>query len=135
MTTKGIEAIASDIHIIKKHTCPSLSHQSTLTYEIGRTSNSDLLIRIIKNSGTGKFNSDWISVSTILDLIEKTESPFNSSILTCLYERKSLNSAGFLLSALQKEELVQPTEQGGYRRTDKSIKDFQRKSRSRRTKS
>ncbi len=57
------EIIDTDIHILKEATCPSLSGKSILTYHIGRTPESEILFRIDANSGTGKFNRQWIPLS------------------------------------------------------------------------
>jgi len=131
----GKEFVDTNINILKEAaTCPSLSGRSTLEYQIGCTPDSEVLFRINKNSGTGKFNSEWISTNAILQLIEEAGGPFYSSLLTRLYEKKSVNSAGFLLSILKQEGLVQALEDGGYERTKKDIKTLIKKP-SRRAKS
>ncbi len=88
------------IKTVKQSTCPSLSGRSKLNYTIGNTTDNELMIRIDKNSSTGKFNNEWIPADAILELIEKAEAPFHSSALKSLYEKKSLNSAGFLCACL-----------------------------------
>ena len=52
--TKGL----IEVCILQESTCPSLSERSTLTYQIGCNDNNDILFRIHKNSGSGKFNRE-----------------------------------------------------------------------------
>ena len=40
--------------VLKEASCPSLSNQSTITYEIGITPDGTVHIRLTGNSGTGK---------------------------------------------------------------------------------
>lgn len=115
------------INIIKKSTCPSLSGRSKLGYSIGSTPENEHLIRIDKNSGTGKLNSEWVPVDAILEQIEKSDKPFHSSVLKPLYEKKSANSVGFLCAALLHLGLIAAVDDGGYERTGKDIKKLIKK--------
>lgn len=127
------QIVDMQINIIKQGTCSSLSGRSKLKYSIGNTPDNELLTRIDSNSGTGKFNSEWISVRAILELIKKSDKPFHSSALKVLYEKKSLNSAGFLCAALLHLGLTAVAENSGYEPTGKDIKTLTKKPRSRRT--
>lgn len=115
------EIIDTDISIIKQAICPSLSGRSKLTYSIGKTRESNPLIRIEKNSGTGNFNRHWINLDSIQALIKTTDKPFSWSALSPLFKHQSVNTAGFIMAALVKEGLVIAVD-GGYERTDKDIK-------------
>ena len=130
----GKEIIDTDIRIQKEQTCPSLSGKSKLTYSIGCTPESDILIRINKNSGEGKFNGQWIGLDTILNLIDQAEKPFTWSVLVHTFKGQSVNTAGFIMAALKHEGLVQNLEGGGYERTRKDIKTLVKKPRSRKAK-
>lgn len=50
----------SPIRLVKTATCPSLSEKSTLTYNVGRSTEGDIQFRVYENSGTGFFSKEWI---------------------------------------------------------------------------
>lgn len=122
MTIKviGTEFVDTTIQILKEATCPSLSGRSTLTYQQGRTPEADILFRILKNSATGKFNSQWVSLTKIRPLLEATTEPFSWSVLFPLFSKQSVNSAGFLLAILVQEGLV-THEDGKYRMAPQDV--------------
>ena len=60
------------VRILKEATCPSLSNRSTITYQIGCNETNAILFRIHKNSGTGKFNREWVSAA---DMLAKPKQP------------------------------------------------------------
>lgn len=120
----GNELLEIEFQNVKEDTCPSLSGRSTIIYQVGQTSDKDILIRIVRNSGAGKFNNEWISADTISELIDNADGPFYSSLLIPLYEKKSVNSAGFLMAILKHEGLVKSLKEGGYGRSKKSIKSL-----------
>ena len=94
-----------EIRVLRKGTCPSLSGRSTLSYEFGHDGKS-ILFHIADNSGSGHFNSEWIPLNAILDLLHETKGPFSLSIFKSLYPGRSINSIGFLGAALKKEGLI-----------------------------
>jgi len=71
----------TEIRILKEATCLSLSERSTLTYQIGCNETNDILFRIHGNSGTGKFNREWVPSGDMLELIYETEKPFSWKVL------------------------------------------------------
>lgn len=118
MTLEVIDQEIKDtnIHILKKATCPSLSGRSKLNYSIG-AAEKEILIRIDKNSGAGKFNNAWHSLDTILDLICNTNELFNWSILAPIFKGQSVNTAGFIMAVLKKEGLIRHKDRS-YEKTD-----------------
>ena len=111
-----------EVRILKEATCPSLSERSTLTYQIGCNDNNDILFRIHKNSGTGKFNRKWVAAGDILEMIYEAKQPFSWKVLYPLVEGKSVNTACFLMAALKSEGLILPLDR---LYEQKSSADFQ----------
>ena len=97
-----------EVRILKEATCASLSERSTLTYQIGSNDNNDILFRIHKNSGSGKFNRDWFDSGDMLEMIYEAKKPFSWKVLYPLVEGKSVNTACFLMAALKGEGLILP---------------------------
>lgn len=112
----------TEIRIIQESTCPSLSERSTLTYQIGCNETNDILFRIHGNSGTGKFNREWVPSGDMLELIYESKKPFSWKVLHPLMEGKSVNTACFLMAVLKSEGLLQPLDR---LYEQKSSADFQ----------
>ena len=112
----------TEIRILKEATCSSLSERSTLTYQIGCNDNNDFLFRIHKNSGTGKFNREWVAAGDMLEMIYEAKKPFSWKVLYPLVEGKSVNTACFLMAALKSEGLILPLDR---LYEQKSSADFQ----------
>ena len=94
------------IRVIKTAICKSLSGKSDLTYHLGLDEESNLLLRVFANSGSGYFSQEWVPYSAIQSILAKL--PFITSFsLRALYVGKSTNSPGFLLASLLNEKLVQ----------------------------
>ena len=127
MTPKVIDTEITNTNIttIRQNSCPSLSGRSQLQFSIAKTSDAELLIRIDKNSGTGKFNQQWIKLSTIEELITKAESPFSWAILSPVFKHQSSNNCRFIGAILISEGIVTATD-GGYQRTDRRISTLSR---------
>lgn len=100
------------INILKVATCPSLSGRSQLTYQIGKSPEGVVHLRITQNSGSGQFNADWVSLEAIETLVSVSppEKPLTSSALHPAFTSKSSNSPAFLFAALKAESLVTPYE-------------------------
>lgn len=113
---------ASPIRIVKQNTCPSLSGASELTYEIGSDSSGAISLRLTSNSGNGKFNTNWVAISTIEELIANRpgSNTLCASALRPLYKGKSTNSPSFLLAVLLSESIVGngPDRDSGYQLGD-----------------
>ena len=102
----------SSIRILKVANCPSLSGKSTLTYHIGCNAQSDILLRVVDNTGGGFFSKEWVSLNTIFQAFDKkaVDKPIISLLLYPLFQGKSLNTPAFLLAVLKQEGLVSPLE-------------------------
>lgn len=103
------EAVVSvNPRILKRNTCPSLSGRSELTYQIGCDDADAIHLQLAGNSGAGKFNTDWVSLSDIEVLIgeHSGHSSLNSAVLRPLFPGKSRNSPSFLLAVLLAESVV-----------------------------
>ena len=100
------------IRVLKIASCPSLSGKSTLTYELGCTSDSEIQIRIKANSGGGFFSQEWISLKSIEEVLAKTAAgtPLTTTALLPIFSGRSVNTAGFLLAVLKAVGLVRPLE-------------------------
>ena len=99
---------APAIRVLKIASCTSLSGKSTLTYELGCTSDSEIQIRIKANSGGGFFSQEWISLKSIEDVLEKTAAgtPLTTTAFLPIFSGRSVNTAGFLLAVLKDVGLV-----------------------------
>ena len=100
------------IRVLKIASCPSLSSKSSLIYELGCTPDSEIQIRIKANSGGGFFSQEWISLSSIEEVLAKTAAgtPLTTTALLPIFSGKSVNTAGFLLAVLKEVGLVRPLE-------------------------
>ena len=113
VSTSTEPAVAAPaIRVVKSASCPSLSGKSTLTYELGCTSESEIQIRIKANSGGGFFSQEWISLNSIEEVLAKTAAgtPLTTTALLPIFSGKSVNTAGFLLAVLKEVGLVRPLE-------------------------
>jgi len=90
----------STIRVLKTSQCSSLSGRSTLTYTIGCDTENKIYIRIIENSGAGLFSKEWTHIVLPDDKV------VTSGTLHSLCQGKSANTAGFLLSILIHEGLI-----------------------------
>jgi hypothetical protein len=97
----------TDMRILKRGTCPSLSGRSELTYEYGHNDKAKtILFRIADNTGAGQFQDTWIPLEAIISTLEKAKAPFSLSVFKPLYSGQSTNNTGFLGAVLKKEELI-----------------------------
>lgn len=106
------------IQPLKIGTCPTLSARSELTYHLGRHEDESIYLRVIKNTGNGQFNPDWVSLTQIEKLLTEhpADKPMYSSIMRPIYRGKSSNSPAFLFAVLKAEGMVIASEEkdGGY---------------------
>ena len=97
--------MTEEMRIIKTGECPSLSGQSTLTYQIACNNDNEVHVALTGNTGKGIFNKDWISLEEIDSLLANQEKVTSGS-LHGLFEGKSFNSAGFVLAVILSEGLL-----------------------------
>lgn len=109
MTKKEV-APAVTMRVLKIATCPSLSGRSELTYHLGCNAECDIHVRVVANSGSGQFNTDWVALSLIEKLLAEhpTGKPLTSTALRPVFRGQSSNSPAFLFAVLKAESLVLP---------------------------
>jgi hypothetical protein len=109
-TTTTDNAQEPTITTIKKST-KSILGKSTIGYEVAVTQSGAVLIRLISNSGGGKFSNAWIAFTDVQHALEKWAKDFSIVALALkeLYPaQSSTNSWGFALAVLKKEGVVEP---------------------------
>ena len=111
MTKQETEApVVPVINVAKISTCSSLSGLSTLEYHVGyEASNpSNIQFRIWKNSGGGKFNTDWIELASVEKALSgiPLDGTFTAAALAPIAEGKSVNTSSFIGAALLAEGLL-----------------------------
>ena len=92
---------------LKTGNCPSSSGRSKLNYHIGEDLESSHHLRIYSNSGNGFCNDDWLSLSSIVSVLESTVGEFTTQVFQPLLRGKSKNTPAFLMAVLLEEGLVQ----------------------------
>ena len=99
-----------DMRVLKTATCKTLSGKSTLSYQIGATPDSNVHLRISKNSGGGFFSDEWIAFDDVLRALKDRPegSPVMSHFLTPLLKGKSVNTSAFILAAMKHLKLLRP---------------------------
>lgn len=95
--------------VLKVGTSPSLSGRSTLGYQIACTPDSDVLVRLVSNTGSGFFSQEWVRFASILDLLPPA-TPLTFSTLQPLFEGRSVNTGGFLVAVLKGLGVIRPME-------------------------
>ena len=85
--------------------CTSVSGRSTLTYAIGRHPDQSLHLRIVSNSGGGMFCGDWAAGDRI-DALVAGGQELTSRSFHALHPGKSINTGGFVMSALRDLGLI-----------------------------
>jgi hypothetical protein len=95
-----------NIRIIKINNCKSLSGKSTLEYQIGCLGDTDIYVRVAKNSSSGWFSKEWVAIQKIITVLESCKFPLTSYALQTIFAGKSVNTAAFLFAALKEEGLV-----------------------------
>ena len=96
----------SELKILKKATCPTLTGKSRLTYMVGCDEDSEVFVRIYSNDGGGFFSTEWVALKDIQKALSKDPENITSVALFGLFRGKSVNTSGFALAALRNEGLV-----------------------------
>ena len=98
----------SDMRILKKAACPTISSKSKITYHIGATPDNEIYFRIHANTGGGFMSQEWVSLKDILDVFGEVQEgqPITSFVLQPLFQGKSVNTPAFLVAALADEKLL-----------------------------
>ena len=111
--------VAPLIRILKTASCPNLSDSAKLGYQIGCNAESQILLRVHSNSGSGYFSREWVSLDAIFKALDKCpkDKPLTAFWLHPLLVGKSINTPSFLMAVLLTEGLVQKAERN-YERCD-----------------
>ena len=91
------------IVIIKTASCPSRSGRSDLTYQLGKDEDLGFHIKIIANTGNGYFNEEWLSIDEIHNRLATHRTSLSASLISTLFEGKSVNTIHFVFAALLSE--------------------------------
>ena len=105
---KAATETSPEIRVLKTATCPTLTGKAKLTYNIGCDTSGAVQFRLHANTGGGFFSDDWVPLSAIQAVLDKSPSnkPITSFTLFPLFRGKSANTPAFLLAALKQEGLV-----------------------------
>jgi len=110
-----------DIRVAKIATAPSLSGLSDLEYHLGYlTSSKDrIYIRLWRNSGNGKFNTDWLALADIEKALAKVpaEGSFTADAFVPMFQGRSVNSRYFTIACLLHAGLLARADDGYLRNT------------------
>lgn len=105
-----------DIRVAKIATADSLSGLSQLEYHLGYLAGDKgrIYIRLWKNSGNGKFNTDWLALADIEKALATipAEGTFAADAFAPLFQGRSVNSRYFTLACLLHAGLLRRTEEG-----------------------
>jgi len=105
------EEIIDPIEVIHTGTSVSLSRRSDLAWAIGRhTEDGTLHLAITGNSGGGMWCKDWCSASDIQDIV-LGEGNLVARSFCPLHAGRSINSGGFIASALRELGLIRANEE------------------------
>ena len=105
------EEVNDPFEVVYTGTCESLSGRSELTFVIGRhAGDGTLSLAIATNSGGGMFCRDWVSASAIQDVVLGEEG-LTAKSFHVLTPGKSINTGGFLASALRELGLIRANEE------------------------
>jgi hypothetical protein len=95
---------APDIRVVKIATAPSLSSLSELEYHLGYLADNkeSIYFRLWKNSGNGKFSTDWRALADIETVLAKVpaDSSFTADALTPMFLGRSVNNRYFSIACL-----------------------------------
>ena len=110
----GLEVL--DIRVAKISTAPSLSGLSDLEYHLGYLASDKgrIYIRLWKNSGNGKFNTDWLALADIEKALAKVPAAdsFTAEAFVPLFQGRSVNTRYFTIACLLHAGLLRRTEEG-----------------------
>ncbi|MDM4766164.1 hypothetical protein [Pelomonas sp. SE-A7] len=79
-------------------------------YQLACTSDSDVLVRLVSNTGSGYFSREWVRFASILELLPPDQ-PLTFSALQPLFEGRSVNTGGFLMAVLKGLSVIRSMEE------------------------
>jgi len=90
-----------EIEIVSTQKTKTVSGKSDLTYHLGKSIEGHAYLRIWVNSSNGFFSNEWVSLTDIIELLEKQAgTTFTSLVFESLFSGKSVNTPAFLVSVL-----------------------------------
>ena len=114
-----------DIRVAKIATANSLSALSQLVYHLGYLAGDKdrIYIRLWKNSGNGKLNTNWLALADIEKALAKisAEDTFTADAFAPLFQGRSVNSRFFTIACLLHAGLLSRTEDGYARDTPAAL--------------
>lgn len=127
MSKKPAESTNTSVRNLKTASCPSLSGDSKLVYEIGLDEQSELVLRITGNSNAGAFNSEWFQIKAIRAALDRAPKgdPVTADLMAPLFRRMSQNTPYFVFAVLKHERIVKPSARSKrrYEREDDAVVD------------
>jgi len=120
-TTDPLDRDVPEIRTARISTAPSLSGLSELEYHLGYLASSTdrIYIRLYKNSGNGKFNTNWLALADIEKALATVpaDASFTADAFTSLFHGRSVNSRYFTIACLLHAGLLCRTGDGYVRHT------------------
>jgi len=99
--------VKSEIEIIETNKTATVSGRGELVYSVLKDINGDLFLKLVRNSQTGFFSNELLSLNSIISSLEEQKGqPFTSFIFQGLFKGKSVNTPGFLVAVLLNEEVL-----------------------------
>ncbi|QTN29976.1 hypothetical protein HZ993_09300 [Rhodoferax sp. AJA081-3] len=112
--SENISEVASEVDPIEpifQGQCLSLSERSTLTFAIGRhVKDATLHIRLLKNSGGGRFFDGWAAGTVIQDVV-LGETGLTAKSFHIVQPQRSVNNSCFLMAVIKDLGLIRANEQ------------------------
>jgi hypothetical protein len=97
----------SQMEIVATLKTKTVSGKSDLTYHLGKSIEGQVHVRIWVNSSNGFFSNEWVSLTDIMEVLEKQAGDsFTSFVFEELFSGKSVNTPGFLVAALLHQGLL-----------------------------
>ena len=96
----------TELRILKKATCPTLSGKSKLVYMIGCDDENEVFLRIYSNDAGGFHSTEWVALDKIQQALKKNPEEITSLALYGLFRGKSVNTPSFMLAVCKHEGLV-----------------------------
>jgi hypothetical protein len=99
--------VKSEIEIIETNKTATVSGTGELVYSVLKDINGDIFLKLVRNSQTGFFSNEHLSLNSIISSLEEQKGQsFTSFIFQGLFKGKSVNTPGFLVAVLLNEEVL-----------------------------
>jgi hypothetical protein len=111
LTAVPIPSEIPEIRILKKGSCPNLSGNATLKFEVACNAKNELFVCVRENSGKGFFAAGhWVSLAAVQLVFSQVPEggSITSYTLHPLFKGMSANNSGFMLAVIKALGLVEP---------------------------